>query len=98
VGEVIDYMQLKTAFSNMQPYAFLLKNAGKTFADFEDEEEASEWEAAQTIEEWFEASIDCARDDGHIINVFWTVGEAEEAGAPRYMSDVAYAKALNSFN
>lgn len=97
VGAVIDYMQVKTAFSNTQPYAFLLKNAGKTFEDFTDEDEAEAWQVRQTVEDWFEASIDCVRDDGHIVNAYWSKAEAEEAGAPRYMSDEAYAAALERY-
>ena len=53
------------------------------------------WEEAQPIEAHFEAAIDCAKDDGHKVDVFWAKESAIEAGAPRYMNEENYLAAVN---
>ena len=102
VGEVIDIVNEETASSTVQPVQFLHSNNKFNPADFLDEDGAvdydkvTEWEYSLPIEAHFQAAIDCAADDGHIISVYWTREEAEEAGAPRYMTDEAYKKKLDS--
>ena len=102
VGEVIDIVKKETAFSSVQPNDFLHLNNGFKQYDFLDAdgeidlEKVAEWENALPIEAHFEATIECAENDGHTIRVYWTREEAEEAGAPRYMTDEAYQKKLDS--
>ena len=101
VGEVISLINENTAFSTVQPVQFLHLNNKFNPADFLDEngevdyDKVTEWENSLPIEAHFEAAIDCAADDGHIIRVYWTREEAEEAGAPRHMSDEAYKQKIN---
>jgi hypothetical protein len=51
----------------------------------------------QTVAQQFNACLECARDDGHIVNVYYNKHEARRAGAPRYMSHTDYIKALAMF-
>ena len=100
VAEVIVIINEETSFSSVQPADFLQENKGFKFADFLDDngevnyDKVAEWENALPIEAHFQAAIDCAADDGHIIRVYWTREEAEEAGAPSYMSDEDYLNKL----
>ena len=102
VGEVIDIVNEETASSTAQPVQFLHSNNKFNPADFFDEDGAvdydkvTDWENSLPIEAHFQATIDCSEYDGHIISVYWTREEAEEAGAPRYMTDEAYKKKLDS--
>ena len=102
VGEVIEIMNKETAFSTVQPVQFLHKNNGFNPADFMDEngevdyDKVTDWENSLPIEAHFQAAIECAEDDGHTIRVHWTREEAEEAGAPRYMSDEDYKEKIDS--
>ena len=102
VGEVISLVARETAFKTTQPTEFLQKNNNFDYADFLDAdgeidfEKATDWENSLPIEAHFQAAIDCAADDGHEILIYWTREEAEEAGAPRYMTDEAYKKKLDS--
>ena len=57
-------------------------------------EHLADWEESLPIEAHFEAAIDCAGDDGHIIKVYWSKEDALNDGAPRYMSDEDYAKCV----
>ena len=101
VGEVIDIVNEETASSTTQPTEFLQKNNNFDYADFLDAdgeidfEKATDWENSLPIEAHFQAAIDCAADDGHEIRIYWTREEAEEAGAPRYMSEEEYGQKLN---
>lgn len=101
VGEVISIIEQKTAFSVTQPQEFLLKNAGKSHADFLDAEgdfdgdAYNAWEAKQPIEAHFDAAIDCESSDGHIIRVYFTQDEALNGGAPRYMNEEKFEQAVN---
>ena len=102
VGEVISIVAQETAVKNTQPSEFLQKNNGFNPANFLDEDgdvdfgRVSEWENSFPIEAHFQAAIDCSADDGHTIEVYWTRQEAEEAGAPRYMSDEEYFAKLDT--
>ena len=101
VGEVISLINENTAFSTVQPADFLRENNGFKFADFVDDsgevdyDKVTEWEYSLPIEAHFHAAIDCAADDGHIIRVYWTREEAEEAGTPQYMSADVYKQKIN---
>ena len=101
VGEVISLVARETAFKATQPTEFLQKNNNFDYADFLDAdgeidfEKATDWENSLPIEAHFEAATDCAENDGHEIRVYWTREEAEEAGAPRYMSEEEYGQKLN---
>ena len=96
VAEVIDAVNKETAFSAVQPADFLHLNNNFNPNDFLDKDgdidfnKVTEWENSLPIEAHFKAANACAADDGHIIRVYWTREEAEEAGAPRYMSDEDY--------
>ena len=102
VGEAIAIVKQEESFSSVQPSGFLQKNNGFNPADFLDSEgdvdfdKVAEWENSLPIEAHFQAAIDCAADDGHTINVYWTREEAEEAGAPRYMSEEEYSAKLDT--
>ena len=101
VAEVIDVMNKETAFSAAQPADFLHLNDNFNPNVFLDEDgqidfdKVTEWEKTLPIEAHFQAAIDCAADDGHTINVYWTREEAEEAGAPRYMSNDVYKEKID---
>ena len=101
VGEVIDIMAQETAFSTVKPADFLDLNNNFNPDDFLDENgevdwvKVADWENTLPIEAHFEAAIECAEYDGHTIRVYWTREEAEEAGAPRYMSDEDYKEKLD---
>lgn len=101
VVEVISVVAQETAFKTTQPTEFLRKNNGFKAANFFDADgdidwdKVSEWENSLPIEAHFQAAIDCSADDGHTINVYWTRQEAEEAGAPRYMSEEEYTQKLD---
>ena len=101
VGEVIDIMAQETAFSTVKPADFLDLNNNFNPDDFLDENgevdwvKVADWENTLPIEAHFEAAIECAEYGGNIINVYWTREEAEEAGAPRYMSDEDYKEKLD---
>lgn len=101
VKEVIDAMNKETAFSVVQPVDFLDLNNNFNLDDFLDADgevdwgKVTEWENSPPIEAHFQAAIDCAAADGHTIRVYWTREEAEEAGAPRYMSEAVYKDKLD---
>ena len=101
VAEVISILAQETAFKTTQPSEFLQKNNNFNPADFLDKDgdidfdKVTEWENSLPIEAHFQAAIDCAADDGHEIRIYWTREEAEEAGAPRYMSEEEYGQKLN---
>ena len=101
VKEVIDSMNKVTEFSAVQPADFLDLNNNFNPDDFSDDngeidwEKVNDWENSLPIEEHFQAAIDCAANDGHIIRVYWTREEAEEAGAPRFMSDDVYKQKID---
>ena len=94
-------MAQETAFSAVQPVQFLHLNNKLNLADFMDDsgevdyDKVTAWENSLPIEEHFQAAINCAADDGHTIRVYWTREEAEEAGAPRYMSDEVYKQKID---
>ena len=100
VAEVIVIINEETSFCSVQPADFLQENNGFKFADFLDDNgevnyyKVIEWENALPIEAHFDAAIGCAEDDGHTIRVYWTREEAEEAGAPQYMSNEDYLNKL----
>ena len=102
VKEAILIINENTAFSAVQPADFLHLNNNLNPNDFLDADgevncdKVAEWENALPIEAHFQAAIDCAADDGHIIRVYWTREEAEEAGAPHYMSEEEYGQKLDS--
>ena len=102
VAEVIDAMNKETAFSAVQPADFLDLNNNFNPNDFLDADgevdwgKVAKWEKTLPIEAHFQAAIECAENGGHIIRVYWTREEAEEAGAPHYMSNDAYKKKLDS--
>lgn len=101
VADVIAIVEQTTAFKVTQPGEFLLKNARQSLENFIgadgdfDGDAYNAWETAQPIDAHFEAAIDCARDDGHTVSVYWTREAALDAGAPRYMSDEQYIKAVD---
>ena len=101
VAEVIEAINEETAFSAVQPADFLDLNNNFNPDDFSDDngeidwEKVNDWENSLPIEEHFQAAIDCAANDGHIIRVYWTREEAEEAGAPRFMSDDVYKQKID---
>lgn len=90
-----------TACSVTQPGEFLLKNNKKTHADFLDADgefdgdKYNEWAYSLPIDAHFEAALDCAADDGHMVQVFWNKEDALDAGAPRYMGEDKFEQAVN---
>ena len=102
VQKVIAIINEETAFSAVQPVEFLRSNNNFNQADFLDDngeidnDKVTDWENSLPIEAHFQAAIECAEDDGHTIRVHWTREEAEEAGAPRYMSDEDYKEKIDS--
>ena len=101
VEEVIAIINEETAFSAVQPVQFLHSNNGFDLNAFLDDngevdyDTVVAWEHSLSTEAHFQAAIDCAADDGHTIRVHWTREEAEEAGAPRYMSDEDYKEKID---
>lgn len=101
VAEVISMVDQQTAFKTTQTAEFLQKNNNFDYTNFLDADgevdfdKVNEWEKSLPIEAHFQAAIDCSADDGHKIEVYWTRAEAEEAGAPRYMSEEEYAQKLD---
>ena len=101
VAGVIETMEQERAFSVVQPVQFLRSNNKFNPADFMDAdgevdfEKVTDWENSLQIEAHFQAAIDCAADDGHIISVYWTREEAEQAGAPQHMIDEVYKQKID---
>ena len=101
VAEVIDAMNKVTAFSAVQPADFLDLNNNFNPDDFSDDngeidwEKVKDWENSFPIEAHFKAAIDCAAYDGSTVRVYLTREDAEEAGAPRYMSDDVYKQKID---
>jgi len=100
VGEVIVLVDVMTANKVTQPIDFLLANAGINMSLFNDSEgdfDATAFDnfvAQQPIKAHFQAAIDCAASDGHVISTYWSAQEALDDGAPRYMSEDAFATAI----
>jgi hypothetical protein len=95
--EIVSFMYTK----NCDMREMLRKNNVKSFNELiakhgdEYPEHLNEWENSLPFEAHFEAAIDAAKDDGHIINMHFAVESALEAGAPRYMSEEDYVRSCN---
>ena len=102
VAEVIDAMNKDTAFSAEQPIDFLHLNNNFNPDDFLDADgdidfdKVTEWENSLPIEEHFQEVIECAENDWHIIPVYWTREEDEEACAQRFMNEAVYKEKIDS--